>query len=85
MRQVGELQHLFHDTVQYVHTLFIDMYLLEVINGIQVVVCCPMGIAFKREVQAAGVAEGQIYNNEPHLSDKKAGLDVHAHAHCTCM
>ena len=60
MRKVGDL---FHDTVQYIRTLFTDMYLMEVINGVQVVVCCPMGITFKREVQAAGVAERLTMNH----------------------
>ena len=60
MRKVGDL---FHDTVQYMRMLFTDMYLMEVINGVQVVVCCPMGITFKREVQAAGVAERLTMNH----------------------
>ena len=43
--------------------LFTDMYLMEVINGIQVVVCYPMGVTFKCEVQAAGVAERLTMNH----------------------
>ena len=60
MRKVGDL---FHDTVQYIRMLFTDMYLMEVINGVQVVVCCPMGITFKREVQAVMVAERLTMNH----------------------